>query len=136
MDVTRDIVKDLLAVYLAGDASSDTRAVVEEWLKRDPELARQAAEARQDLLPPVATPAASAQKRALARTRRGLRLRSLAMGAAIYFTLLPLTVVFDRNGFKGLLIDDWTGRSVALGIAALLWGAFFAQSRRVKVTGL
>ena len=30
MKVTRDVVKDLLTVYLAGEASPDTKAFVEE----------------------------------------------------------------------------------------------------------
>ncbi len=45
MKVTRDVVKDLLAVYAAGEASADTGALVEEWLRSDPELAGQAARA-------------------------------------------------------------------------------------------
>ena len=39
MNISRDVVKDLIAVYLAGDASADTRALVESYLKTDPELA-------------------------------------------------------------------------------------------------
>ena len=42
MNISRDIVKDLIAVYLAGDASADTRAFVESYLKTDPELSREA----------------------------------------------------------------------------------------------
>jgi len=40
MNITRDVVLDLLPVYLAGEASADTRALVEEYLTRDPDLAR------------------------------------------------------------------------------------------------
>ena len=39
MKVTRDVVLDLLPLYLAGEASSDTRALVERYLETDPELA-------------------------------------------------------------------------------------------------
>ena len=39
MKVTRDVVVDLLPLYLAGEASSDTRALVEAFLESDPELA-------------------------------------------------------------------------------------------------
>ena len=46
MNISRDIVKDLVAVYLAGDASADTRALVESYLKTDPELARDVEAAR------------------------------------------------------------------------------------------
>ncbi len=40
MNVTKDVVLDLLPVYLAGEASADTRALVEEYLARDPDLAQ------------------------------------------------------------------------------------------------
>ncbi len=39
MKVTRDVVLDLLPLYLADEASSDTRALVESFLETDPELA-------------------------------------------------------------------------------------------------
>jgi hypothetical protein len=39
MEVTRDVVFDLLPLYLADEASSDTRALIESFLETDPELA-------------------------------------------------------------------------------------------------
>jgi anti-sigma factor RsiW len=136
MDITRDVVKDLLTVYLAGEASEDTRALVEEWLKGDPELAGQVERARGSRLPPVAPPPPSAEKTALDRTRRRLRWRLVLLGAAIYFSTLPLTVTFGRGGYRGLLLHDWTSRGVALAIAAALWIGFWRMSRRLAVSGL
>jgi len=40
MNVTREIILDLLPVYLSGEASPATRSLVEEYMKRDPELAQ------------------------------------------------------------------------------------------------
>ena len=40
MEPTRDVIKDLLPLYLAGEASADSRALVEEHLDRDPDLAQ------------------------------------------------------------------------------------------------
>jgi len=136
MNVTRDIVKDLLTVYLAGEASADTRALVEEWLRDDPELARQVESARSGDLPPVAMPAPSVEMRALDRTRRHFRLRAVVLGAAVYFTTLPLSVTFGSSGFRGLLIDDWLGRGLALIVAAILWWTYIRLSRRVRASGL
>lgn len=39
MEITRDIILDLLPVYVAGEASEDTRRLIEERMKTDPELA-------------------------------------------------------------------------------------------------
>ena len=40
MKITQEVILDLLPVYLAGEASPDTRALVEEYMKQDEELAR------------------------------------------------------------------------------------------------
>jgi anti-sigma factor RsiW len=136
MNVTRDVVKDLLTVYLAGEASADTRALVEGWLRTDPDLARQADEARRGDLPPVPMPEPSVEKRALIRTRRWLRARMIVLGVAVYFSTLPFTVVFNRQGFRGLLIQDWPERIALFAVAAVLWVVFFVLSRRLRVSGV
>jgi anti-sigma factor RsiW len=41
--VTREVIYDLLPSYFAGDASDDTRALVEAYFETDPEFARMAA---------------------------------------------------------------------------------------------
>ena len=40
MNVTRDVITDLWPVYASGEASPDTRALVEAFLQGDPEFAR------------------------------------------------------------------------------------------------
>jgi hypothetical protein len=40
MKVTREVVQDLLPLYLAGEVSEGTRELVESYLKTDPELAQ------------------------------------------------------------------------------------------------
>ena len=42
MTITRDVIYDLLPSYFAGDASDDTRALVEAYFETDPEFARMA----------------------------------------------------------------------------------------------
>jgi hypothetical protein len=39
MNVTREVINDLWPVYAAGEASADTRALVEAFLRQDPEFA-------------------------------------------------------------------------------------------------
>lgn len=132
MNVTRDVVNDLLTVYLAGDASADTQALVEEWLRQDPDLARQVARARNLELPAVPAPPPTTEKRALDRTRRLWRLRAVVLGAAIYFATLPLSVTFNSRGFQGWLLHDWTSRMLALLVAGSLVGIYVVLSRRLR----
>ena len=90
-EVTKDVVRDLLPVYLAGDASADTRAVVEAFLAQDAEL-RQIVEAAGTFsLPPLEAPA-SLEMRSLERTRRLLGRKNFWLGFAVIFSLVPLVL--------------------------------------------
>jgi hypothetical protein len=60
----------------------------------------------------------------------------ILLGAAVYFSTLPLSVTFNSRGFNGLLLDDWLGRGIALAVAAALWLIFFRTSRRLAKSGL
>jgi hypothetical protein len=40
MEPTRNVILDLLPLYAANEVSADTRALVEQYLETDPELAR------------------------------------------------------------------------------------------------
>jgi anti-sigma factor RsiW len=135
MNVTRNVVNDLLTIYLAGEAHADTTAFVEEWLRADPDLARKVEQARNSSLPDVPVQPPTVEKRALDRTRRRWRLRMIVLGTAIYFSTLPLTVTFNRSGFQGLLIHDWPERIVLVVVAAALWATYFVLSRRWHPAG-
>lgn len=50
MKITQDVILDLLPLYLADEASADTRILVQKYLETDPELAQLAAESAK-LLP-------------------------------------------------------------------------------------
>ena len=136
MNITRDVVKDLVAVYLAGEASADTRALVEDWLRSDPELAAQVERARGLELPAVAL--LRRRSRSGRSTARGgdCAAAAIVLGAAIYFSTLPLTVTFGSDGFHGLLLKDWSARIPALVVAAVLWVVYWRMSRRLGARGL
>jgi len=135
-ELTREVVKDLLPLYAAGEASQDSRALVEEWLRTDPELARLAAELQGGGAPPAEARAGAGRKE-LATARALLRKRSWLMGLAILFTGLPLSFVFDEHGLQLFMLRDAPRTSAALwAIAAGLWVGFGAVSRKLKVTGL
>ena len=51
MEITRNVILDLLPLYLAEEVSEDTRRLVEGYLKTDPELAEKAESAREMELP-------------------------------------------------------------------------------------
>ena len=139
MNVTREIVKDLLPLYVSGEASPDTRALVEAFLREDPELLRLADALRAEELAPTREPSASpgAGRAALERTKTLLRRRTWLMALALFFTGLPLSFVFGDSGLRFLLIRDAPALgSVSLAVAAALWIAFGITARRLRVSGL
>ena len=74
--VTRDVITDLWPLYTAGEASPDTRALIESFLQDDPEFARTIHQLERESLPrpdvPVLAP--NEELRTLARLRhRGSR---------------------------------------------------------------
>jgi anti-sigma factor RsiW len=138
MNVTREIVKDLLPLYVAGEASAESRAVVEEWLRTDPELVRLADALRDDSAPPAAaavTPASG--QAALAAAKALLRRRAWLLALALLFTALPLSFAFDSGGLRFFMLRDAPlSSSIAMAAALGLWIAFGMVARRLRVTGL
>ncbi len=136
MEITRDVVADLLSVCAAGEASRDTRALVEEWLRSDPELAQKVRQADHLRLPEVPALPPTVEKQALDRTRRYLRWRMFLFGLAAYVTTLPFSITFGSRGYEGLLIQHWPERIVVGSIAVALWLVFWLVSRRARVSGV
>ena len=110
MKVTREVIYDLLPGYFSGDISPDTRALVDEFLREDPEFARMMERFRQVFRDPaagdrVARPRdtqAFEQARALVQKRSELRGYIIAFSLATVFGLLVL-VAAERAGVIRLL---------------------------------
>ena len=137
MNITRDVVKDLVPIYLAGDASADTRALVEAYLKTDPELAGDVRAALGTSLDLPATPAPTAEKQALEATRQLLKNRTSTLVVAMIFTVLPLTFAFQGTTITFFLIRDAPQIGIAWWVTALImWIWHVAIRRRLRVTGL
>jgi hypothetical protein len=137
VNISRDVVKDLIAVYLAGDASADTRALVESYLKTDPELASDVEAARGTSLGLPATHTPTAEKQALEATRQQLKNRTSTLVVAMIFTVLPLTFAFHGTRITFFLIRD----APIIGItwwmtAAIMWIWHVRIRRRLRVSGL
>ena len=137
MNISRDIVKDLIPVYLAGDASADTRALVESYLKTDPELASDVTAARGISLGLPATLPPTAEKRTLDATRQLLKHRTSTLVVAMLFTVLPLTFAFRGTTITFFLIRDAPVIGIAWWVtAAIMWIWHVRIRRRLQVSGL
>jgi len=139
MNVTRNVIQDLVPAYLAGEASADSVSLVEEYLRMDPDLARTVEALRGNPLPelPVAL-RPTQEKETLNMTKQLLWWRGILMGLAAFLTLLPLSFGFDHGHIR------WTFQQEAPPLATALiclgalscWAGFLYVRRRLQVTGL
>ena len=139
MTISDDVMNDLLTVYLAGDASADTKALVEAHARDHQPFAARLAAAGAFVVPdvPAGRAAHDVELRALAETRQFILLRTIFFAGAILFTVLPLTFKFGSNGIEFLILGREPGLMWSFwSIAAASWTACVIMARRIKRAGL
>ncbi len=127
MTVTRDVILDLWPTYIAGDASADTRALVDEFLRGDPEFARHL---RDEPVVPVAV--SSLQPDHELETLHRVRLRLHG-----YPWLLMFAMIFSGLAFGRIVSDtswDVSPRNFIIhaAIAAAFWIAYIVSLWRMR----
>jgi anti-sigma factor RsiW len=136
MNVTKDVVIDLLPAYLSGEASADTRALIEEVAAREPAVARLVESARREgkepmLKQPLVLPP-NLERETVSRTRGVLQWRSWMLSLAIMCTLLPFTFNFSVHPITLWLVRDPRSRLLWV-VAAALWLAYGLVGRRLRM---
>lgn len=135
MNLTDDVIRDLLPLVHAGEASAETRALVEAYLASHPALAEEAKRAEAWTLPQT-TAVHDDERAALRRTKRLLSRRTWSMALGFGFTALPLSFRASSDSFQFMLLPDhpWiVGLSLAAGLVA--WIVFVRSTRALKPTG-
>jgi len=120
MQITRDVVRDLLPLYLSDEVSPDSRALVEAFLEQDPELARLATSASEPTLSEPALPALAetTEMQSLRRVRRRLTLQSWVLGFGIFFALSILSFRFSsEEGIHWFVASSPAAVAVSAGLA-------------------
>jgi anti-sigma factor RsiW len=92
MKVTRDVILDLLPLYLAEEASADTEALVREYLEADPELAEIAKKsAAMKLSEPTPAPIRKEKEmEAFREARHQINRRIITLAAIFAFSTLGI----------------------------------------------
>ena len=140
MNITREVMTDLLPVYFSGEASEDTKQLVELYFRENPDFERIARRAAMPLeqLRGTAPVAAEAEREKcdLQWARQEFRRRRVVFGVALVFTCAPLLTVF-RNGrvvWTAILSDPWQW-ALFWCVAGLFWFLYVARlSRRATAT--
>jgi hypothetical protein len=126
MELTKDIIVDLLPVYLAGEGSADTRAAVEAHLATDAELRHTvlAAGIPSPLFEMTDSLPASLEMQSLNRTREQLGRKNFWLGFALIFSFAPLALGRPWVADLGMLV----------GLGG--WAMFLLTCKELSATGL
>lgn len=129
MTITRDVILDLWPLYASGDASADTRAIVDQFLRDNPDFARQVRD-EPHLPTNPASLAPDQELKTLARVRRRL---------GGYRTLLTLAMIFSSISFGRIVSDtswDVSPRNfiISASIAMAFWIAYCASLWWMRAT--
>jgi len=98
-EVTNNVILDLLPLYLAGEVSEDTAALVKKHLEADPELAETAKQmAKADSLGKVPIPfRKESAMESYQEAKKWITIRTLgllAIGAVVFLCTLALVLAF------------------------------------------
>lgn len=134
MQITKEVINDLFPLYMANECSADSRTLVEQYLRQNPndetQLRRIMSASVLDRGPGLA---GTEEMRALCRTRSRLRRRSWLMGLAIFFSLVPFS--FLATGGKTYWLFRESPRSAVIygGIGIALWSVYLVLRSRSKI---
>lgn len=138
MTIPCEVMNDLLTLYLAGEASPETRRLVDDYARHHPDFAQALAAAHQLELPAAdPPPREKTELTTLRLVRQYIFLRSLFFGMGLAFTLVAFTLVFHNGNITFFLLRDEPGLGYsALSIAAASWSAWYVMRRQVQKAGL
>ncbi len=136
MMISKEVIRDLIPVYLSGDASADTKALVEESLSSDPELRATVERARSFELPRTQAPP-TLEKSSLDQTRKLLARKNMSFGLALFLTFLPYSFAFQESRVVFLFYRDMPYPALAvLALAYIYWFVFLKVSTRLRAAGI
>ncbi|MFO1512025.1 MAG: hypothetical protein U1F83_03780 [Verrucomicrobiota bacterium] len=131
MNITKDVINDLYPLYLENECSADTRALVEEYLRRNPQHAEELRRITDVPLPGTVMSVKNLDEtQSLREARRRVRRRSWLMALAIFFSLTPFSFV-STGGNTWWMLRDATGSALLYGaIGITFWGIYAVDRKR------
>jgi hypothetical protein len=132
MNVTRDVVTDLLALSLAGEASADSKALIESYLAQDPEFARMVAARSDRPAPPPEPLGPELEMKTLNRAKKLVSWRSAMIACGTFFALFPVTFSAESRGPRWLPLESPAGAVISAVLALGSWGAYFWIRRALR----
>lgn len=126
MNITRDVILDLLPLYLADEVSDDTRTLVEQFLANDPALAKLVEQSNIQQWDDVPVPLNKENEmKTFEKTKQLLAQQRVLMGFAIFSTLMIVAVRGGEAGIHWLWRDLPQVGWLLIFVSVVFWGAYF-----------
>ena len=94
MAISRNVILDLLPVYLAGECSEESRVLIEEYIQLDKELAQMIAEAKKQPFPEnIKIPINKETEMESLRKAQGIIRRTILLGGAVLLIVLVMPLL-------------------------------------------
>ncbi|MEM7334004.1 MAG: hypothetical protein AAF490_18105 [Chloroflexota bacterium] len=128
MKITEDIIIDLLPVYQSGEASEDTKKLIEAYIEQNPDFKKMllAFDNKLEFFDIDQPESKKIEKEALMRVKKILRTRSTLLGLALFLSLMPLSNAGNsEEGLTWLMFRDAPNVAILFGVLALImWIAY------------
>ncbi|NJN79690.1 MAG: hypothetical protein HC797_04005 [Anaerolineales bacterium] len=126
--IPQHVILDLLPLYLTDEVSEETRALIEDYLKSDPQLATLAEQAKkatslQEIPAPLNK---ETEMKSIKKGKKLMTQHNVFLGFAVFTTFLtfPAYISFrDEDPFAPFFIA---------GIAIIFWVAFFMVNKQFE----
>ena len=133
MNVTKEIINDLIPLYVANECSADTRALVDEYLQRNPHQAEELRRVMGTSVPQTMPSAKSLDEvRSFREARRRLRRRTWLMAFAIFFSLAPFSFLWTSGRVWWLLRDAPASAGVYATLGVVFWVIYAVDQSRSR----
>lgn len=109
MEITEDVIRDLLPLYVSGEVSSDSQRLVQEYLAQDPKLAASVETLKEGMLSfedVEPSPSERLQVESFQKTRRAVRRDNILLGFGIAYLLAPLSFLFVGTHITWIMLRD------------------------------
>ncbi len=133
MNITKDVITDLLPLFVSDECSSDTKKLVDEYLKEHPEFAEQIKKFSHNPLPDAIPRRLNKEEelKTLAKTQRLLKWRTWSMAFAIFCSLAPFSVLHTGGKTYWLFLESPMSASIYAVFAVLFWIGYFMTKRKL-----
>lgn len=126
--IPRDVVLDLLPLYIENEVSETTRTLIEEYLKTDPQLATLAEQAKQAAsLQEIPAPLnKETEMKSIKKGKKLMTQHNVFLGFAVFTTFLTFPA------FVSLRDEDPFAPFFIAGIALIFWIAFLIVNKKIE----